>query len=366
MNFHSNRLPFNRRQMLALAGAGLVTTIMPTRSRAQEDGDPVYFTWAGYDNPIFFQSYIDKNGSSPEVSFFVDEDEATLKLRSGFIADVGHPCASGLTLWRDAGLLRPIDKSRLEHWDEIFPTIRAIPGIEDDEGVWLVPFDWGNSALIVRTDLVDEADRGSLADILLNPKYKGRISLPDISIETAAIGGLLAGIDDPFNMSEDQIAVWRETMKQANENVLFYWSDPTTMEQSLVSGEIVAAWGWNFSVTSVAANGTPVAYLTELEGGAMTWVCGLSLLNATEAHNDKAYDLLNAFSSAESGKNLIEQYGFGAANQKSFELADPAAVQALGFSDAQAFIESGLFFSAMPGELRQRISVELEQIKAGQ
>lgn len=355
-----------RRDVLGLAAGGAAGLCMfRVPAVLAQEANATYFTWSGYEIPEFHGAYLEQHGVSPDVTFFADEDEAITKLRSGFVADVVHPCASALNLWRDNDLIRPIDTSRLTYWDEIFPSIREIPGVQDDDGVWMMPFDWGNSSLIVRTDLIAPEDAGRFADVLLNPAYRGRIAIPDMPMEVAAIGGLLTDIQDPFNMSDSDFATWRDVMTSVNDNVLFYWSDPTTMEQALASGEIVAGWGWNSSVASLQAEGVPVAYVTDAQEGIMTWVCGLSLLAGGSGDDSRAYDLLNAFGSPVAGKNLIELYGFGAANAVSFEIADPAAVAALGFSDASAFLNSGLFFSAMPGPLREEVASELDAIKAG-
>ena len=64
-------------------------------------------------------------------AFFGDEEEAFQKLRTGFKADVAHPCSQSVVKWRDAGLLKPLDTSRIPEWDNILPGIKATRVIAD-------------------------------------------------------------------------------------------------------------------------------------------------------------------------------------------------------------------------------------------
>ena len=54
---------------------------MPRHLLALSDGllRVLYFTWSGYENPALFPGYAEKRGT-PDVTFFGDEYEATVKL----------------------------------------------------------------------------------------------------------------------------------------------------------------------------------------------------------------------------------------------------------------------------------------------
>ena len=62
----------------------------------------------------FPPEYVEKNGDLPTFTFFGDEDEAFEKVRSGFKADLGHPCSQSVVKWREAGLLQPLDTSKIQ------------------------------------------------------------------------------------------------------------------------------------------------------------------------------------------------------------------------------------------------------------
>ena len=73
------------------------------------------YTWVDQDDVPFIQYYIDKYGAEPKTSVFEDEDEAFAKLRAGYSADVYGPCSYEIPRWRAAGLIQPIDVSKLEY-----------------------------------------------------------------------------------------------------------------------------------------------------------------------------------------------------------------------------------------------------------
>src|SRR3546814_11649487 len=82
------------------------------------------------------------------------------------------------TLFPYTTLFRSLDTSRIAAWDKLNPGLRDLPGFSHEGKAYLVPFDWGNTALVYRTDLVPEADVQSLP-VFVDPKYQGKISIGD-------------------------------------------------------------------------------------------------------------------------------------------------------------------------------------------
>src|SRR3546814_550822 len=175
------------------------------------------FDWAGYEDPAFHQSYADKNGDSPTFAFFGDEEEAFQKLRAGFKADLAHPCSQSVLKWREAGLLKPLDTSRIAAWDKLNPGLRDLPGFSHEGKAYLVPFDWGNTALVYRTDLVPEADVQSL-QVFVDPKYQGKISIGDNVDDAYALASLAIGLKDWTKMTEAQFEEASDFLRRVHEN----------------------------------------------------------------------------------------------------------------------------------------------------
>ena len=96
--------------MVGLATFGLVSTA---------NAELIIFEWGGYEDENFFPDYMAKYGKAPSYNFFSDEEEAFQKVRAGFRADLGHPCSQSVVKWRNAGIIVPIDTSRLANWDKV-------------------------------------------------------------------------------------------------------------------------------------------------------------------------------------------------------------------------------------------------------
>jgi len=349
--------------MRAMRDAGLVLAAVPVLPRmAAANEELTYFTWSGYDLPQMHAAYIDTYGGSPAYAYFSDEEEALQRVRSGFTPDIAHPCINTAGRWRDAGVIKAIDTSRLSNWPDLFPEFTSIPGVAADGEVWMAPVDWGTSSIMYRRDLV-EIDEESWS-LLLDERYAGRISFLDATDNVAAVGGILSGAETWYDMNDEEFARAEEVWRRLNANVRFYWNDPTEMEQAMASGEIVAAWAWASSYASLAREGIDVAYMNPKEG-IMTWVCGMVMVADGPGDEQRAYDFIDAMLSPETGKFLIEDYGYGHTNAKAFELADPAALERIGLGDPAAFLADGNFFVEVAPDKRQRIAETWEEIRAG-
>lgn len=349
-----------RRAMLAgLAAAGIVATTT-RRMRAAEKLN--VFTWAGYDDPHLHQAYIEDHGESPTFTFFGEVEEGLQKLRGGFTPDIAHPCTSSVSRWNDAGVLRPIDPSKIEHWNDIFPSFRTIRGVTIGDEIYNMPFDWGNESVLYRTDLVT-ANTDSLA-LLTDETYRGRIAMFDSAESMSAVAGVLTGAETPYDMTDEEIARAHEVMKQINANVRFYWTDATQITQALGAGELVAAWAWNAAVVELKNQGLPVAYMEPKEG-LFTWVCGLSLVKDGPGAPDDAYDFLNAMLEPETGRFMIEEYGYGHSNQKSFELVPAARLEELGIANVKQLLASSHVYEEIPPATKEKLIRIFDQVKAG-
>ena len=104
----------------ALAAVGLSFAAMPlTARRSRAAGKLTFFTWAGYDVPEAAPQYAAKHGGPPDFSVFASEEEALQKMLAGFEPDLMHPCSYNIKRWKDAGVLQPIDVSRLPEYENI-------------------------------------------------------------------------------------------------------------------------------------------------------------------------------------------------------------------------------------------------------
>ncbi|MBS38806.1 MAG: hypothetical protein CMO26_23160 [Thiotrichales bacterium] len=358
----------SRRDALATLGAaGIVATTLPMTPGARAAGKhPVVFEWSGYELPEFHPGYIEKHGGSPEYGFFGEEEEALQKMRSGFAADISHPCTYSTRRWRDAGLLKPIDLSRINAWGDVFDSLKNLAGSVDANGdTYFMPWDWGNSSVIYRTDLIDQKYLEEESwEVLFDEQYAGRLGMFDSVDGVMGVVGLVIGAENPFNMNEDELKAAAELMRHQRDILRFYWTDQSSAEQAIASGELVASYAWNSAYLTLQEQGIPVAYMVPKEG-IYTWVCGFVLINSGEGDEDMVYDYLNAVLAPEAGEYLMTAYGYGHSNAKTFDLVPQETQNKLGIKDPVSHMAGAKFFEEIAPEVRERYIEIFEDVKAG-
>jgi len=121
---------------------------------------------------------------------------------------------------------------------------------------------------------------------------------------------------------------------------------------------------WNSSATALKAEGVPVKFAVPKEG-ALTWVCG-AMIYVDAPHVDKAHDVIDSLLSPESGRFLIDEYGYGHSNRKSFDLVSEERLEELGLSrDPNEVLGAGKYQTPTSDEFDSRIAERYAEITAG-
>ncbi len=323
-----------------------------------------YFTWGGYDDPALRTAYTAKYGAGPRYTFFSSTDEGFTKLKAGFRADVAHPCLHDVGKWKDAGLLQPIDTALIKNWNDLLPPLREAPGLKIDGRQWLVPWEWGASSVIYRTDKVQPQEQSFR--VLLDPKYRGRITLPDAFDEVFQLAAVLAGIAKPLQMTEADYPKVERTFRALRDNARFIWTDPAEVDQAMASGEVELAFAWPISYRNLHKQGIPVAFMSQPKEKLVTWLCGFAYLKSSTAPAQEVYDFINALETPASGTRLVADFGFGHANAAAMKLVPPAELAELGMAgDPGDYLSHGNLLGPMSEAQRRRLIDLWETIKAG-
>ena len=361
-----DRRSFNR----GLASVGLGTVMMPLvpgAGLASPEEQPIVYTWGGYEAPEMHGEYIEKYGESPRFSLWGDEEEAEAKMRAGFKPDIGMPCSYKVKKWNDFGYLRAIDTSRLEHWNDVLEPLQNVPDMMIDGKRLMVCAWWGLTSVTFRTDLAPEyVDPATHTwGILWDPKYKGRLSMIDSLIDGVMVAAIYSGAKDPFNMTPAEVARVKELMVEQRPLLRFYSNDVTTWNQALASGELIAAATWNDTILTLKNEGLPVEFMSPKEG-AMTWTCGIVHFTMGDpAMDDRAYDLIDAFLSPDTGEFWVMEFGMGHSNAKTYDRISDADMTKRGLTpgNIEDYISSGIFQATIQNE--PELQAMYEEVKAG-
>lgn len=341
-----------------MASAAIALAVSPLKAA---DPELLVLDWAGFDIEGLFAAYKEKNGDAPTYTFFGDDDEAFQKVASGFKPDVVHPCVASLPRYKAAGLIEPWDVSKITEFANIDPGFVNNPAVKDDQGVWFIPTDWGPTAIAYNTNDVPAEDVASLA-VFTNPKYAGRISLPENGDDVWSLAFLATGVTDWTNVTDEQFQAAADWLRQAHANVRAYWADPGELAQLMASGEVLVSWTWPDAVSLLKADNFPVTYTRDITEGTTTWFCGLVNVKDQPGSEEKAYDFANSFLRPESGQPLLDAIGYGHANLKAQEMVGADVLAEAGLATPSTPI---LFQSPVSEEMRGKMLEEFEKIKAG-
>ncbi|WP_429260571.1 ABC transporter substrate-binding protein [Paraburkholderia sp. GAS334] len=329
-------------------------------SASADGGKLTYLTWSGYELPQFHQSYLKAHPEGVDISVFGDDDEAFAKVKSGFAPDIAHPCIDKIPRWREANLIQPIDPKRIPNFDKIFPVLRNMPGVYADGKLWMVPWDWGNTSILYRTDKLPNPEQSW--SMLWDKKLSGKIATIDAVHDTVIVAAMLSGVD-PFNMSASNLAKVKAKLQEQRPLLRTYTNDMTSVEQALASGELSAAMTWNASEVALKKRGVPVKFMAPKEG-MLTWVCGIVLMkNAKQV--DKAYDFINARLQPDAGQYLISSYGYGSSSKEAFARMTDKQLNDLSLPrDPEVALKKTVITTAMKNA--DAASAMFEAVKSGQ
>jgi len=275
-----------------------------------------------------------------ETSSMGSNEEAIAKIQAGFDADVVNSCVDEATLEMDEkGIYAPLDQSRLTHWDELFPSMQQLPGVQYNGQIYMVPVDAGTSGIVYNADVVTTPP-DSWTD-LFDPQWQGRAGMEDIAVTAFMIGALANGITDPINMDQSQIDLVKQYLIDHKSQFRTFWKGDAEVKSLFKSGEIVISSGYPDTAKALQKEGVNAKFVTAKEGQFL-WACGYGMTPDVAPENlDAVYALLNYYSSPEAELYEAEQWNYQIANMKTLDLASPELIKEASL-DAPFHLENAI------------------------
>jgi len=256
-----------------------------------------------------------------------------------------------------AGNLQPMDTNKITNYDKIAGTFRSgkltptstiaqgtaphTVGFVDGpnsrtfsapESGWmtLIPTIYNADTLGIRPDLI-KRPISSWAE-LLNPEFKGKASILDISsigimdaaMVCEAMGEITYG--DKGNMTKEEIDKTMAIFTAAKKDGQFraFWKSFDESVNLMASGEVVIQSMWSPAIAAVKSKGIPCVY-QPLKEGYRSWGGGLGLsANLSGIELEAAYEYINWYLSGWVGGYLMRQGYYSAVPEtsKAFMSAD--------------------------------------------
>jgi spermidine/putrescine transport system substrate-binding protein len=336
----------SRRSLLKLAavtgGAGMLAgrTGVADAMRAlgtAETGRLQVLDWAGYGNDggqAMFASYVKQYpNNKPQFTYMTNEADALAKIHAGLKPDVFRPYVGWVKYFATSGLVQPWDTSQIPNFKYLNPFM--VKAGQYNGKQYGIPEDWGFDAILYRTDKVKPKSRSW--SLLYDERYKGKIAWFDDPVENLTIAGLLFGFKDPWNQTDAELKRSQQFLISKKHLVRTIWSSETDLWQLFGSGDVWIALAWPNDWVQMKKKKIPVVYMHPAVGKQrpIAWV-GMFMLLQGASRPNLAHAYVNAWSSANSGKWLEDNYGYGHSNTlarpsssdllRALQLTNPRAV----------------------------------------
>jgi spermidine/putrescine transport system substrate-binding protein len=301
-----------------------------------EPGGLQVYDWSGYGNGDYYPKeekqylwadYQQATGDTPKFILFPDDDQGFTKVASGTTYDIVHPCAYRFQDYVDLGVMQPWDTSLIPNYSQLNPALQKFGSIDDKQ--YFVVEDWGFIAPLYRADKVQpQEDSFSL---LFDDRYAGKISWID-TLEMLVIAAFVHGVENPWDMSDDELAQMRDYLISKKGLVKFFWSQSYELFQAFKREDVWIGYAWPDSYAYAKGAGLDVEYMNPKEGR-ITWSCGLGLFGDSENYYH-AHDYVDSWSSSKAAQFLVGYYYYGHANA-DIDLTEISAdiVKALSLDD---------------------------------
>lgn len=295
-----------------------------------------------------------------ETAAMGSNEEAVAKIQAGFEVDVVNSCVDEATLEMvQKGLYMPLDVSRLTHWNDLFPSMKALPGVQVDGEVYMLPVDAGTAGIVYNADEVTTPPT-SWTD-LFDPQYQGRAGLEDISITAIMVGALANGIENPLEMDDAQLEMVKNYLIDHKEQFRTFWKGDAAAKSLFKSGEIVISSGYPDTAMALSKEGVNAKFVTA-EEGQFLWACGYGISPDIDPENlDAAYALLNWYTSPEAELYEAATWNYQVANQKVLEIAPQSVIDEASL-EAPFHLENAI--PASPPENRDAWVAAWTEVKA--
>ncbi|GIH80684.1 spermidine/putrescine ABC transporter substrate-binding protein [Planobispora longispora] len=252
---------------------------------------------------LTFQGHVEYGGTSSEADWVASFEQesgcrvATLdrvrtsaemadKLGAG-VYDVVSPSPDLAGALIAEGGASPLDTALVEGYDDIPARLRELPALRSGEKVYGIPYLWGVN-LVLHGEGRHDGPRALYAD--------GPAAIRDTPLSIADAALVLKetepalGIDDPFQLTPDQLGAAEKLLAEKDGADRVYWRDPIELIRAVAGGSVRLAQAWPYHADLFKRADSPVRAFGDapMTGWADSW-----MITARPASPNCAYRWLN-------------------------------------------------------------------------
>ena len=317
--------------MLLLAGCGGgsdETSGEELTKLGKGEGEVDLISWAGYVEPPWSKPFEEKTGCKVNDKVAGTSDEMVNLMRTGEYDGVS---ASGNATARlfEGGDVAPVNTDLVPNYKTVFPDLKGQPYNTFDGQPYGIPHARGANLLMWNSNDVTPPPKSW--SITMDPKeaakYKGKISQYDdpMSIAEAALYLKMhqpdLGIEDPYELNEEQFEAAVDLLKEQRPYVGEYWSEAEKQIAAFANGDNQVGTTWQYQYFLLKEEGKPVAASPASQGflpeeGATGW-SDTWMISSEAQHPNCMYMWMNWIIEPQANAEVSEYFGEAPAQEKA-------------------------------------------------
>ena len=226
----------------------------------EPEGELNLVAWAGYVADPWKSDFEKQTGCKVSVREAGTSDEFVDQMRTGQFD--GASASGNASLRLVAGDdVAPVNLDLIPNYETVFDDLKDQPYNTVDGVNYGVPHGRGANVMMWNTNAVKPSPTswGVLLDPAQSSKYKGKLSVYDDPVYIADAAVYLKthqpdlGIDNPYELDDEQFNAAVDLLKQQQPNVGEYWVDAAKQIQSFANEDVVVGTTWQYQYFALQA-----------------------------------------------------------------------------------------------------------------
>lgn len=341
---------------------------------AQEEPVLNVYNWSDYIAEDTIANFEAETGIKVNYDVYDNNEIVDAKLLAGNSGyDIVVPSGNFLERQIQAGLILPLDKSKLTNLSNLDPAVMATAASQDPDNAHGVPYMINTIGLGYNVAKVAEAlgtdEPPTSWDLLFDPETVGKLASCGVAVldspsEVMGIALHYLGLD-PNSESEEDLAKAEELLNSIKPSLRYFHSSQYI--DDLGNGEICLALGYSgdiFIASDNAAEGVEVNYLIPEEGAATLF--DFLTIPVDAPHPENAHAFINYILEPEVVAAITNYVFYANPNLPALEFVDEEVKSNPGIYPPAETIAKAFVMKAHSPEYEEVLTRTWTRIKTGQ
>jgi spermidine/putrescine-binding protein len=307
-----------------------------------------YLGWQDYEGRTAIKPFLDEYNITVNTQYIANNDEVFTKLKAsgGGRYDMTTNFHGIIETLYKNDLIEPIDLSLLPNWANVDNTFKEMQYYQSNGNVYAIPFTFGGIGILYNADVMEPP---TSYDVLLDPKYKGKVLMHDESVAMIETAAIWLGFKNPTMLTQDQLDQVEELLMKLKANSRFIAPTLGDCVSAFVNGEVVIEFAqWDAVAQWIQNEGINVKPIMPKEGG-YGYVDNYCVVKGA-ANKMATYAYLNELLGPEVQADLAKGLSVGIVNKEALPLMGEQQTSAYPYDNLAGYFENVKPYPPTPTE----------------